>query len=289
MSKVLILKGLPASGKSTYAKKLADEGWVRVNKDDMRAMLHNSNHSKSNEKFVLILRDFIILEALARGKNVVVDDTNLNPIHEEHIRKLVGSTQVEVNDSFLQVPIEECIARDLHRPVSVGEKVIRRMYSEYYKPREEEAAKNAIKYVAPDGAEEAIIVDIDGTLAHNTGGRNIFDYTRVIEDSLDEAVADVVRKQANDGVTVIICSGREDNCYGQTSEWLNKHNIPFKVLYMRKSGDHRKDSIVKKEIFDEKIRDRFHIKFVLDDRNQVVDMWRHEIGLKVLQVAEGNF
>ena len=40
MKKLLMLKGLPASGKSTYAKELVKEqGFVRANKDDLRAML----------------------------------------------------------------------------------------------------------------------------------------------------------------------------------------------------------------------------------------------------------
>ena len=57
---------------------------------------------------------------------------------------------------------------------------------------------------------------------------------------------------------------------------------------MRKTGDFRKDSIVKKELFDENVRGKYNIEFVLDDRNQVVEMWR-SIGLVCLQVADGNF
>jgi hypothetical protein len=57
---------------------------------------------------------------------------------------------------------------------------------------------------------------------------------------------------------------------------------------MRKQGDFRRDSIVKKEIYDNDIKGKFDVEFVLDDRQQVVDMWR-EIGLKCLQVAPGNF
>jgi len=49
-----------------------------------------------------------------------------------------------------------------------------------------------------------------------------------------------------------------------------------------------KDTIIKRRIFEQQIRDNLD-KFVLDDRNQVVDMWRNDIGLKVLQVAEGDF
>ncbi len=284
----MILKGLPASGKSTYAKKLADEGWKRVNKDDLRAMLDNSKHSKGNEKFVLDTRDYIIVKALENGRNVVVDDTNLNPVHEEHIRELVKpfNAQVSVNDEFFNVPIEECIARDLYRPNSVGEKVIRRMYSEYYQDKE---SKEVITYTPPEGKPKAIIVDVDGTLAHNNGKRNIFDYTRVIEDDVDEPVSVLVHHYWKLGYLVIICSGREDNCREQTEQWFKKNSIPHNYLFMRKAGDHRKDSIIKKELFDAHIRDNYQIEFVLDDRNQVVDMWRNELGLKVLQVAEGDF
>lgn len=57
---------------------------------------------------------------------------------------------------------------------------------------------------------------------------------------------------------------------------------------MRPEGDIRKDSIVKREIFENYIRDYYNIQFVLDDRNQVVEMWR-SLGLKCLQVQEGDF
>lgn len=50
----------------------------------------------------------------------------------------------------------------------------------------------------------------------------------------------------------------------------------------------RKDVVIKRELFDRYIRDNYQVLFVLDDRNQVVDMWR-ELGLKCLQVAPGDF
>ena len=57
---------------------------------------------------------------------------------------------------------------------------------------------------------------------------------------------------------------------------------------MRKTGDNRKDCIVKRELFDAHIKDKYYIDFILDDRNQVVNMWR-ELGFTVMQVADGNF
>jgi hypothetical protein len=59
------------------------------------------------------------------------------------------------------------------------------------------------------------------------------------------------------------------------------------TLYMRQDGDFRRDDIVKQEILDKYI-DKDRVLFVLDDRDQVVDMWRRN-GLTCFQVAEGDF
>jgi hypothetical protein len=142
-------------------------------------------------------------------------------------------------------------------------------------------------YVPVLGTRPAIIVDVDGTLAINGTGRSPHDWTRVLEDSVNKPVAEIVQRCYPD-YRVLICSGREEICRSDTVAWLYNHNIRFDVLYMRGMGDFRKDSIIKYEIFDQSIRNNYHIEFVLDDRQQVVDMWR-AIGLTCVQVAEGNF
>jgi hypothetical protein len=57
---------------------------------------------------------------------------------------------------------------------------------------------------------------------------------------------------------------------------------------MREAGDSRKDSIVKQELYEKHIEPSYDVFVVLDDRNQVVDMWR-SLGLVCLQVAPGDF
>ena len=282
-----MLKGLPASGKSTYAKELVNKyDYYRVNKDDLRAMVNNSHWSKEREKFIVHWRDEIVKDSLGGLKNVVVDDTNFAPIHETVLRTIAKAYGAEFEVKFFDVPVEECIKRDLLRPRSVGEKVIRKMYDEYLKPK-------PVVYVPPAGKPRAIIVDIDGTLAH-MNGRSPYDYTKVSTDVVDATVRDLVNSLSKE-FKVLVVSGRDDTCFEDTAKWLRDNNIAHDDLLMRDStrvkenGGKVADTVIKREIFDESIKDHYQIEFVLDDRNQVVDMWRNELGLKVLQVAEGDF
>lgn len=127
-----------------------------------------------------------------------------------------------------------------------------------------------------------VICDLDGTLAL-LNGRNPYDASTCENDLLNEVVADIIKER-----NVILVSGREDKFRVQTELFLAKHGIKYMNLFMRKQGDFRKDSVIKREIYEQHIKDKYEVHFVLDDRNQVVQLWR-ELGLKCLQVADGNF
>lgn len=286
--KLLFLKGLPASGKTTYANELVDAGkWKRVNKDDLRAMLDGGKWSHDNEDYVNHIQKDIVIDALGYGTNVIVDNTHLSPGHEERYRELAKQCNAEFHVKFFNVPVDECIKRDIKRDNPVGKKVIQDMYDKYLKPA-------PAVYTPPAHKPDAIICDIDGTIAH-MNGRSPYDESKVLEDTVDETILDIIRTyhkhdpMDEEGVNIIFVSGRHDSCEEDTSKWLYKYDIPCDALFMRKTGDDRKDYIVKREIFDEHIRDNYNVLFVLDDRDRVVSMWRNELGLKCLQVAEGNF
>jgi hypothetical protein len=134
----------------------------------------------------------------------------------------------------------------------------------------------------------AILVDIDGTVALRRD-RSPYDETRVHLDRPNVPVITTVRAMHAAGHAVIFCSGRSDGCRKATSDWLTQQvQVPYVALHMRQSGDTRRDAIVKVEIFNRHIRDRYQIVAVFDDRDQVVAAWRG-IGLTVFQVADGNF
>lgn len=273
MPTLLMLKGLPASGKSSYARSLTN--YVRVNKDDLRAMLNDGKWSKSNENFVLTVRDFIVSQALSYGKNVVVDDTNFAPFHEKRLRELAKEHNAKFEVKFFDVPLAECIERDLKRPNSVGENVIRGMYNKYLRPRVSENDPTL---------RSAFICDLDGTLALMEY-RGPYEWDKCDTDVVCEPVKAVVRAVALDH-RIVIVSGRDGSAREKTRKWLTENDIPHDELHMRKAGDTRRDSEVKKEIYHNKIKGRCNVIGVVDDRPQVIDECWHELGLFVFDVNQ---
>ena len=276
-----MLKGLPASGKSTYAKELVAQGYKRVNKDDLRGMIDDSKFNKTNEEYVKNIETELVRDFIRNGLNVVVDDTNF--AYEEHWENVASSTEnsnVEFEVKFFDTPVHECIERDAKRgDKSVGAKVILDMYFRYVQPE-----KLDLRVIGKKGA---FIFDIDGTLSH-MNGRSPYDYTKVGTDTVDEHVAYMCNILKNSGFKIIIVSGREDSCLEETKKWLNDNFVNFDELYMRFTGDKRDDRIIKKEIYDKCIKDSYVVVGVFDDRDRVVGMWRG-LGLTCYQVNYGSF
>ena len=137
---------------------------------------------------------------------------------------------------------------------------------------------------------KCIICDIDGTLAL-INGRHVYDNKEVYKDKLNYQVARIVYFYKNIiGTDVVFMSGRMESSRDVTEEWLKSKQLWFdnQKLYMRKLNDYRDDAIVKKELYEEHIKEKYFVEFVLDDRNRVVSMWRTE-GLLCLQVYYGDF
>ena len=89
------------------------------------------------------------------------------------------------------------------------------------------------------------------------------------------------------GVEIIFVTGRNESTRSDTEAWLRINVCPG-VLYMRKDGDHRDDTIVKSELLDHAIADGYAPIMIFEDRKRVVDMWRAR-GIPCAQVAEGDF
>lgn len=290
MPKIYFLKGLPASWKSTWAKEEVAKnphGTVRVNKDDLRAMCHGSVWGKDNEILICKIRDSIILESLNQWKNVIVDDTNFSKEHFKRVREVadMSDSQYTLETKFFDVPVEECIERDSKREKPVWEKVIRDMYMRFLWRGPENTPLLEQDKTLP----KAVIVDIDGTVAM-MNWRSPYDYTRVSEDAPHHDIVELVLLLQSVGYEILFVSGRKALCREATEIWLlHEWFSPLNTkLFMRAEEDNRKDTIIKKEIYEKYIKDNYYVKYVLDDRDQVVKGWR-ELWLRCLQVADGNF
>lgn len=301
MTTLTATRGLPASGKTTYAKELLGivrtGTLARVNRDDIRTMLHNgAPHLPVTEQQVTVVQHGAIESLLRSGVNVICDDTNLRARHLRTLAEIAWKCGAEfkVRD-FLTVPLETCLERDAARGDSVGEVVIRSMHARYLAgralplpvPQKPEQATGQ-SYEPDPALPAAVMVDIDGTVAlHVT--RDPYDTSRYHEDVPNPPVVAAVHALLAAEYGIVFCSGRDEEFRDVTERWLREHVTPdYADLFMRKQGDRRRDDIIKLELFNLHIRDRWRVEFVLDDRDRVVAAWR-SIGLTVLQCAEGAF
>lgn len=299
-TELLILRGLPASGKSTFARTLT--GYKRVNKDELRAMLWGGNytHSPENESVIHSVNNDLVLRFLRAAQNVVVDNTNLRDSGIKELHRLAASVgDVDVNELVFDVPFVECMRRNEARMGSahVPEEAMKRMKQQVpsnftdkttYYPK----LANSGEYFNDPELFDAVICDIDGTFSF-IGDRSPYDASKSDEtDKPNEAVLSVLHAMDHStAARIIFVSAREEKDREATERLIQKYlsvSVPY-LLYMRPTGDFRRDSVVKKELFYQHIADKYYVNFVLDDRPQVVRMWRYELGLPVFQVNDKEF
>lgn len=276
-----MLQGLPASGKTTWAKDLLKREpgkWKRINKDDLRAMLDDGKWSKTNEALVIEARNALVKLSLSHGFNVIIDDTNFHEKHYVYLKTLAYDcgADFEINREFCKTPLFECLKRDMSRKVPVGSNVIISMWNKYLR-------KNPPIHIS--SKKDCYVFDIDGTLARMTK-RHAYAWDEVDLDAPIHSSINLLKTLAK-SADILIVSGRDGSCEAKTVSWLARHAIPYEHLIMRKPDDTRKDFVVKDEIR-KRIQEDYNILGVFDDRDQVVSTWRSH-GIPCYQVDYGAF
>lgn len=143
-------------------------------------------------------------------------------------------------------------------------------------------------------AHPVVLCDVDGTVAlmgkGEAGRRRFYDWHRVGEDDPNQPIINLVNVLRAGGYPIVFVSGRDEVCRDATWTWLIRRRVAEEgeLLFMRARKDNRPDNEVKLEIYRREIEPRWPVAWVLDDRDQVVQMWR-SLGLTVLQVAPGGF
>lgn len=301
MSKIVLTRGLPASGKSTFAKEWVAEApsqRIRVNRDGIRWTQGAFPFgTPEQEQMVTIIEEGIVLAAIKAGKDVIIDATNLNPQYTRKwfkLARLNGVREVEIID--FEVPIAELIERDASREKSVGQGVIAKL-AKRWKIDDDGKLPKAPKWGSggwPDltpAAEwsphlpSAIIVDTDGTLANHEGIRSPYDASRYHLDTLHSNVARAIwsMEQTHD---VIAVSGRDAKYADVTRRWWKQvAAIVPTEMHFRPEGDTRPDDVIKAEIYEKHIRGKYNVVGVFDDRGRVLRMWRAK-GLTTFAVGD---
>lgn len=237
--------------------------------------------------------------ALADERDVIVDDMNLRPKYLNMWHQFAVDHGADFVVKEFHRSIQTCIDRDQTRERVVGDQVIRdiaakQMPNGKFLPWEPPVSTPVEKVVAHPGLPGVYIVDIDGTMTTGPKDRSPYDWSKVGQDDPRWPVVELVERimMQHPSSRIIFLSGRDGSCYDITEEWLRRlFADEFDgqwSLIMRKEGDNRKDSVVKRELFDQHIRNQYNVRLVLDDRDQVVKMWR-SLGLTCLQVDYGNF
>lgn len=296
--KIIISVGVSASGKSTWATNFVESNpnYVKIGRDDFRYSLKNVGFCDNKIETMISTLMFNTIDVCLKNKlNVIIDNTNLKL---SYINEFINHYKYKVDIEFkrFDITLEEAIERDKNRTRTVGKKVIENQYKQYQELTKGFGFETIIKlkephYVEPPynaHLEDIYVFDIDGTLAHHNNERSPYDWYKVGNDVVDNVVANELRFHYTAGHKIFIVSGRDSVCMLETMMWLDNNKIPYHELYMRPTNDSRKDTIIKREIYENCIKDKYNVKIVYDDRLSVCEMWR-TLGLKCFNVEYGDF
>lgn len=289
MSKIILTRGAPGSGKTYFAKHWVSEKpelRTRIERDEIRNFL--GVKTGDNEELVTKIQREMVTDSVKRGKEVIISDTNLKNSYLTAWYEFGYLHDVSVEVVPIITDLETTLRQNLQREVTkiVPERTVLRMYKQSLKDIPENPYVDIKPYI-PGGEYPTVTCDLDGTLAHMEGRRGPFDYHKASLDSVDERVLHAIMVFYYQGHKVVFLTGRSDKYEDETRKWLDKY-VPEYTLHMRKEGDFRRDSIVKSEMVDNYISDKHDVVLHFDDRNQVVSVLRKK-GLKVAQVQEGDF
>lgn len=300
MKTIILTIGCPGSGKSTWARQYIEKnpGYFNINRDDYRVSImalearNEYKYSKKREGIVTSMQLETARSILYGGdsvKGVIISDTNLNPATRLRWAELAAEYNWAIKYQVFDVPWLELLKRNQYRgDRAVPIDVLRQMFWKFC-----EYQKKPV-YNGTPGKPKAVIFDVDGTLAQMVG-RSPYDLDKCDTDVINPMVVELAQMYAKQGYHIIVVSGRESGTieepmkyYYMTRRWVEDMRIPVVMQCQREQGDSRSDMIVKEEIFWNKIAPHFDVKLAVDDRSQVVEMWRR-IGVECWQCNFGDF
>ena len=151
---LILLCGIPGSGKTTYAEKYIKEhhNTVHISSDKIRAELWGDEATQGDANEVFSLMQSRAIDALNNGQSVVYDATNVTRKDRSYIISLCPKF-AKIECHIIWAPIETCIERDAARERTVGKEVIDRMLKRFQAPYYDEGI-DEIHFTLPSGFDE---------------------------------------------------------------------------------------------------------------------------------------
>lgn len=289
--KAILTIGIPCSGKSTWAEKFCGENdYEEVNRDRLRMKIFKLERyddykmTKHNESLVTAKVNELISKCAEQKSNIVISDTNLNKKFRNLLIDKLESLGYEVQFKVLDIEYFDAIKRnDKRKDKQIPRSVMYDMYRRYMEFLEEEG--EWVKHTHSSDLQNAYIVDIDGTIASNTGNRGFYDWANVgLDDPIPETI-NLVNMLHDAGNKIIIFTGRDASCELETLNWLRDHGVKFDAMHMRPEGSMIKDRFVKHDMYKEHIVGKYNVRAVFDDRPQVSLLW-HDLGIHLFKVGD---
>lgn len=142
VKRLVLLVGVPASGKSTLAQRLIDKGYVCLNADAIRKELHGDEGEQSDAEKVFGIFFERLEEALAQSCDIVIDNTNINTKHRSPIlQRAIKAGYEDIQLWVLDTPLETCLERNRGRERSLPDEIVSNYYNALHghgKPRKHE-------------------------------------------------------------------------------------------------------------------------------------------------------
>lgn len=303
IKKIILVRGIPGSGKSTWAKAWVAEDpehRIRLNWDDMRNML-GPYWVPSREPINVMMLWAGVKNAAYCTKpyDIVIDNMNLNPVAIEEFTEWIetynaSSHAIQTNTQYVLefkdffTPIEECIHRDSLRPHPVGEKTIRSIWRRYKHFIQTTAVETLVNKLRPfTNKPKCIVIDMDSTMCFNTTKRPWYGEGAaegMINDIPNTGVVMLI-KELQKSFPIIVVTGRDTSQAAVTKQWLANQGIAPTQYYFRTEGDFRKGTEVKRENILQ-VLETYDIVSIFEDCEPIVEMFR-EMGLTVLQPNKG--
>ena len=294
--------GPPGSGKSTQAHDYLKahnnrSDLVRISQDDQGKKEHMA----------------LFHQSVNARKDIVVDRMNFDTKQRNRYLDVAKKAGYDTRIIVLHVSQYECMkrirSRKDHPTIKTEDDAFNAVtffFKNYERVQDSEADEVIRMGWKPYGSTRAIVCDLDGTMANVEHRRKYVRPDNLPEGKkfrpnwkkfFDEMINDGVNLWCSEIVSmmserypIIYATGRPGDYVEHTELWLNEQQLRFSgdFLFMRPEGDYRKDSVIKEIILEFEIKTRYDILFILDDRKQVVDMWRSH-GYTVLQCDPGEF